>query len=149
MRPAPLSQVSFKDLVSYDTNVHLIKGEEWIEPVWKHPDSAAALDEHNQISGYAGVYHCPRRKYTQLKPLLADSPDVAAMLLCEMMKVVPEDHMLKVKIPSENSHAISLMKRIGFSTDIKPSDMIMFTKHKFEVEMNKVYSVLNGNNVFA
>ena len=74
---------------------------------------------------------------------------MAAMLLHEIMKVVPEDHMLKVKIPSENPHAISLLKRIGFSTDIKPPDMIMFTKHKFEVEMNKVYSVLNGNNVFA
>ena len=139
----------FKDLVSYDTAVHLIKREEWIEPVWKYPHSVAALDEHNQILGYAGVHHCPRRKYTQLKPLLADNPEVAAMLLYEVMKVVPEDHMLKVKIPSENLHAITLMKRIGLFTDIKPPDTIMFTKHQFEVEMNKVYSLLNGNNVFA
>ena len=149
VRTAPLSQLPFKELVSYDTEVHLIKREEWIKPVWKHPDSVTALDERNQISGYAGVFHCPRRKYTQLKPLLADSPEVAAMLLYEIMKVVPEDHMLKVKIPSENPHAISLMKTIGFSTDIKPPDTIMFSKHQFKVEMNKVYSAVNGNNVFA
>ena len=149
MRTTPLSQVYFKDLVSYDTAVHLIKREEWIEPVWKHPHSVAALDDHNQIIGYAGVHHCLRRKYTQLKPLLADNQEVAAMLLYEIMKVVPENHMLKVKIPSENPHAIILMKRIGFSTDFKPADTIMFTKHQFEVDINKVYSLLNGNNVFA
>ena len=58
-------------------------------------------------------------------------------------------YKVKAKIPSENSDAMSLMEKIGFSTKIKAPDMIMFNKRKFQVKINKVYSVLNGWNQFA
>ena len=93
--------------------------------------------------------HYPASKYTQIKQLNADSFAVATMLLQNTLEVIPKGYKVKVKVPSENPEATSLKEKIGFSTDIKPPDMIMFNKYKFQVKMSKVYSVMNGWNQFA
>ena len=145
----PLPQVDFKELIAYDTDIHRINREDWIKSIAdQYPDSVAALNESNQIVGYAGVYHCAAKEYTELKPMLADSPNVAVTLLEHIMKVTPEGHDFKVKIISENIDAMSLMERIGFSTEMK-SDTVMFNKQKFQVKTSCIYSLLNGNNQFA
>ena len=149
VRITPLSQVKFEDLMVYDTDVHRIKREEWIRPLVDLPDSIAAVNSSDQIVGYAGVGHYPANKYTQIKPLHADNPAVAAMLLQKTLEVIPEGYKVKIKVPSENPDAMSLMEKIGFSTGIKAPDMIMFNKYKFQVKMNQVYSVMNGWNQFA
>ena len=145
----PLSKVNFEDLLTYDTDVHRIKREEWIRPLVDLPDSIAVLNSSDQIVGYAGVCQYPDAKYTQIKPLHADSPTVAAMLVQRCLEVIPEGYKVKVKILTENPEAMSLLEKVGFSTDIKPPDMIMFNKPKFQVKTNKVYSVMNGWNQFA
>ena len=113
------------------------------------PDSVAAVNNSHQIVGYVGIGYNPDEKFTQIKPLLADNPVVAATLLNHALKVVPVGYKVKAKIPSENPDAMSLMAKIGFSTESKVPDMIMFNKCKFQVNINKVYSVLNGWNQFA
>ena len=146
----PLSQVSFEDLISYDTEVNLIRREEWIKPLTELADSVAAINNSHQIVGYVGIDQNNDEKFTQIKPLLADNPKVAATLLNHALKIVPSGYRVKVKIPSENAEAVSLMEKVGFSTkSSKAPDMIMFTKRKFQVKINKVYSVLNGWNQFA
>ena len=126
-----------------------VDGQELTRPLVDLPDSIAAVNSSDQIVGYAGVDHYPADKYTQIKPLHADNSAMAAMLLQKTLEVIPEGYNVKVKGPSENPDAISLMEKIGFLTNIKPSDMIMFNKYKFQVKMSTVYSVMNGWNQFA
>ena len=93
--------------------------------------------------------HYPTGKYFQIKQLNADNFAVATMLLQKTSEIIPKGYEVKVKVPSENPEAMSLKEKIGFSTDIKPPDVIMFNKCKFQVKMSKVYSVMNGWNQFA
>ena len=145
----PLSRVNFEKLVAYDTDIHRIRREDWIKPLTELPDSVAAMNSSNQLVGYLGIEHCPEQQFTQLKPLLADTSAVAAKLLNHALKVTPKGFKLKVKVLSENVNAMTLMEKVGFSTEIKPPDMIMFSKTKFQIKTDKVYSVLNGWNQFA
>ena len=148
MTIVPLLQVDFKKLIAYDTDIHRINREKWIKSIVDQcPDSVAALNESNQIVGYAGVYHCAAKEYTELKPMLADSPNIAVTLLEHVIKVTPQGHDFKVKVTSENPDAMSLMKKIGFSA--KKKDTVMFNKQKFQVKTSYIYSILNGNNQFA
>ena len=145
----PLSQVDFKELIAYDTDIHRINREDWIKLIVdQNPDSVVALNECNQIVGYTGVYHCAAKQYTELKPMLADNPNIAISLLEHVIKVTPKGHDFKVKVISENIDAVSLMTKIGFSTKMK-SDTMMFNKQKFQVKTSCIYSAINGNNQFA
>ena len=83
----PLSQLSFEDLIAYDTAVHLINREEWIKPLTELPDSVVAVNNSHQIVGYVGIGQNHDEKFTQIKPLLANNPSVAATLLNHALKV--------------------------------------------------------------
>ena len=128
-----------------------MKRDEWIKPLVEIPDSAAAVTRDNdEIVGYVGIgYEQNYGKYVKVGPLLADSLRLAAILLQHVMQIIPEGYTMNVKIPTENREAISLMKKIGFKTEMKAPDMFMFNRYKFPVEISKVYSVLNGWSQFA
>ncbi len=145
----PLLEVNFDDLIAYDTEIHRINREQWIrDALDTSPDSVAALDKSNQIQGYVVVEHQPNN-VTQLKPLLADSTAVATLLLRHALTTMPPGEKVKIKIPSENPAAQVLMIKIGWSPEMKPGDRTLFTKRKFQVQMKRVFSVMNGNNMFA
>ena len=145
----PLSQVDFQELTDYDTDTHRFRREGKIKHLIDQLDSTAIINETNQIVGYVGVWHYHDEKYTQLTPLHADTSFLATMLLKYVMRVIPEGYQIKVKVPLGNPDAISLMEKIGFLTQLNPPDILMFTKHKIEVKVNKVYSVTDGWNQFA
>ena len=137
-------------MIAYDTGIHLIKREDWIKSIVdSNPDSIVAVDKGKLIVGYAGVYHCAAKNYTELKPMLANNLNVAIALLEQVIKVTPKDHLFKVNIITENSSAVTLFEHIGFSMGVNAPDTVMFNKHKFQVDTTRVYSILNGNNQFA
>ena len=148
-RIVPLSQVDFQELTDYDTDTHRFRREGKIKHLIDRPDSIAIINETNQIVGYVGVWHYHDEKYTQLTPLHADTSSLARILLKHVMQVTPEGYQIKVKVPLGNPDAISLLEKIGFSTQLNPPDILMFTDHKIEVKINKVYSVMDGWNHFA
>ena len=88
---------------------------------------------------------------TETALLLGDKPNAAAMLLKHIMGNLPEGRYIKLKIPSENQDAVSLMKKIGFSTEPDKANphLIMFTKYRFQVDTSKVYCLLNDMHQFA
>ena len=146
----PLQKVNFKNLVEYDTSFQRINRGEWIQPIVdKLPESVAVVDEMDKILGFAGIRVCEDEKYTELCPLIAESPEGATSLLKYILEVNPEGYKLKVEIPSENADALRLMEKIGFPINDSNPQLIMFTKYRLQTNMSKVYCILNDVNQFG
>ncbi len=113
----------------------------------------AAVDENGKLCGYAVFYPMPDTNNYKLQPMLADEPMIANQLLKYALCKLPENYSLVVKIPGDNPAAVDLFKSVGVTPEMPFQCRIMYNKHKtydkLEIPVNKIYSIMNGNNQFA
>ncbi len=150
----PLQDIPLKDLLKYDTNIHKIPREWWVQQCYEnYNQSVAAINENGDICGYAVFYPMPDSNKYKLQPLLADEPRIAKQLLKHVLDKLPESCGLIVKIPEDNPDAVVLFKSIGVTPETPFQSFIMYNKHKtydkLQMPVHKIYSVMNGNNQFA
>ena len=99
------------------------------------------------IRGYAFAEKKPLA--TKVSPLYADNTSIARKLLKCIADKLPKDQKIQVFIPNENKDAVDLFLDVGFSFDNSLNAELLFTKERFEVPLNEVYSMMNLCNVFA
>ena len=98
----PATQVSLKDLVDYDTSVHVYARRSFLEKWISAPNcfSYAALNKDGQIAGYAVVRSALKKEDGwKLGPVFADDGNIARNLYCKIIeKVAAQDPTASITV---------------------------------------------------
>ena len=106
-----------------------------------------ARNGQGKVCGFAFVEKKPRA--TKVTPLYADSTPIAKKLLKYIVSQLPENEKIQVYFPGENQEAVDFWLSLGFSFDNGLHCQLLWTKTRYEICLNKVYSMMNLCNVFA
>ena len=91
-----------------------------------------------QIVGFAALDK--RSLYHSFSPLYADNMDVAVALTRRLLELVPEKKPVAMDVFSENLNAHVLRKDIGINEVLQEEMTLMFTREKYDYQIDKVYS---------
>ena len=106
-----------------------------------------ARNGQGKVCGLAFVEKKPRA--TKVTPLYADSTPIAKKLLKYIVSELPENEKIQVYFPGENQEVVDFWLSLGFSFDNCLHCQLLWTKTRYEICLNKVYSMMNLCNVFA
>ena len=150
----PLDEIDFQALAEYDESIFGETRRKWLEVWISQPDALgkAALDQRGKIVGYVAVQTAIATKpanvakVVRVRPLLADSVDIALCLLQSVVESILHscsltssqlDVLILADIPIEaNQNAAQMCQQLG--GQVKYSFVKMFTTGSKQA-MQKVF----------
>lgn len=133
-----LNQISFDQLVAYDSTIFLLSRKNFLSSWMKQPKSLAiGYIDNNEMKGYGMI----RRSQTGYKigPLFADTPTIAEKLLNHLLSFAGANNPVLLDAPEVNKEAVKLAK----SHNMKPifETARMYTKDFPDAPLHKVFGI--------
>jgi len=135
---APLSEVSFDDLTSYDTALFPVHRHQFLKAWLTQPESMVLVAVQNKhIIGYGVIRKC--RIGYKIGPLFADNKDIANKLYLALCHFVEPGTKIYLDVPEINPAAINLAESYSMKTVFGTARM--YTKSQPDMNNNKVFGV--------
>ena len=141
-----LEDISIEQLEEYDTKIHIVNRRKWLEVFRNVEHSVAALIPDKTLVGYGSLYHTADITY-KIGPVLADSPQLARVIIKELVDKLPDECRLMMLCLDENSDALDVMTKLG-GTNPHRSE-VLYTKYQLNLPVEKIFFIDNAGNLFA
>ena len=143
-----VQEIPFAELLEYDTGIHQIPREVTLRECIEQADTAVtAVNDQQHITGYGCI-----KKFKDtflLQPLLADDIQTAKHIAKTLIESIPEKSRISILLPMDNAQGVSMFGELGLSSVVPFFAQLLFTKEKFQVPIDKVYSIMNTINAFC
>jgi ribosomal protein S18 acetylase RimI-like enzyme len=133
-----LSQVSFADMLQYDTKFFPVGRPAFLKCWFELPESYSfAAITNGNVTGYCVIRKCI--KGYKIGPLFADDRDIAERLFLSANNSLRKGTKIYLDTPEVNQEAISLAEKYGMKKVFETARM--YTKRRPETDTGKVFGV--------
>jgi hypothetical protein len=134
----PLAQITFEQLIAYDSRIFPAGRPAFIKPWIRQPDSlAVGVVESGKLQGYGVARKC--RKGYKVGPLFADDGEAAEAIFQNLLGYAGEGVPVFLDVPEINPGALSIAERYAMRPMFETARM--YTKAQPDAPYDKVYGV--------